>query len=51
METPLEEEVIDVDYRGDTKVILFNLTNCEYRVGVSARITQMICQEVSTPMV
>jgi len=38
--------VIDPDYRGNVKVILFNHSNVEYRVNIGDRIAQLILEQV-----
>lgn len=39
--------VIDADYRGPVKVLLFNLSETEFKVEVGDRIAQLIIERVS----
>lgn len=39
--------VIDADYRGPVKVLLFNLSGTEFIVGTGDRIAQLIVERVS----
>jgi dUTP pyrophosphatase len=41
--------VIDRDYRGEIKVLLFNLSNETFRVNPGDRIAQLICEHYETP--
>lgn len=41
--------VIDSDYTGEMRVILFNHTDTDYSVQVSDRIAQLIFERISTP--
>ncbi len=42
--------VVDADYRGEVKVLLYNLdTNKEFEVNVGDRIAQMIIEHCDTP--
>ena len=43
--------VIDADYRGEVKVLLFNLGEEEYTVKKGDRIAQLIIERISTPEV
>jgi dUTP pyrophosphatase len=38
--------VIDPDYRGNVKVILFNHSNVEFKVNIGDRIAQLILEQV-----
>jgi dUTP pyrophosphatase len=41
--------VIDPDYRGEVKVILYNFSAVTFKVGKGMRIAQMILERVATP--
>ena len=43
--------VIDVDYRGEVKVLLFNHAQTEFHVKCGDRIAQLIFEKISTPEV
>lgn len=43
--------VIDRDYRGHIKVLLFNFGKQDYRVNIGDRIAQLICEKIVTPPV
>ena len=43
--------VIDPDYRGELKVILYNSSREPYRVEVGQRVAQMICERYTLPAV
>lgn len=38
--------VIDADYRGPVKVLLFNLSDNDFKVGVGERVAQLIVERV-----
>lgn len=40
--------VIDADYRGPVKVLLFNLSEAEFGVGIGDRVAQLIVERVSS---
>ena len=40
--------VIDADYRGPVKVLLFNLGGEAFEVGVGERVAQLVLERVST---
>ena len=41
--------VIDADYRGEVKVVLFNHSRHKFRVDVGSRIAQLILEVIRTP--
>jgi dUTP pyrophosphatase len=41
--------VIDSDYRGEIKVLLFNLSNEKFTIRTGDRIAQLICEHYETP--
>lgn len=41
--------VIDADYRGEVKVILFNLSDTDFAVKEGDRIAQLIIERIYTP--
>ncbi|KAF2859062.1 dUTP diphosphatase [Piedraia hortae CBS 480.64] len=43
--------VIDADYRGPVKVLLFNLSEEDFRVEVGDRVAQLILEKIETPEV
>jgi len=43
--------VIDPDYRGEVKVLLFNLGNCDFKAEAGTRIAQLIIERCETPPV
>jgi len=43
--------VIDSDYRGEVKVLLFNHSDVEFRVDEGDRVAQLILQRIATPEV
>jgi dUTP pyrophosphatase len=42
--------VIDEDYRGEIKVLLFNFGENDFHVKVGARIAQLICECITRPV-
>ena len=45
----VEGGVVDADYRGPLKVILYNHGETEYVIRGGARIAQLICQKIIYP--
>ncbi|KAM0692560.1 hypothetical protein Q7P36_007114 [Cladosporium allicinum] len=43
--------VIDADYRGPVKVLLFNLGDSDFKVEVGERVAQLIVERIYTPEV
>jgi dUTP pyrophosphatase len=43
--------VIDADYRGEVKVLLFNHGEVQFHVNVGDRIAQLICEKYEAPEV
>jgi dUTP pyrophosphatase len=43
--------VVDSDYRGEIKVILYNTSNKEYHVNIGDKIAQLICEQIFFPTV
>ena len=43
--------VIDADYRGEVKVLLFNHGDMQFNVNVGDRIAQLICEKYEAPEV
>ncbi|USW54222.1 Putative deoxyuridine triphosphate nucleotidohydrolase, dUTPase, dUTPase-like superfamily [Septoria linicola] len=43
--------VIDADYRGQVKVLLFNLSDVDFKVSVGERVAQLIIERIFTPEV
>ncbi|KAM0709175.1 hypothetical protein Q7P35_003211 [Cladosporium inversicolor] len=43
--------VIDADYRGPVKVLLFNLSEVDFKVEVGERVAQLIVERIYTPEV
>lgn len=43
--------VIDADYRGPVKVLLFNLSDVDFKIAVGERIAQLIIERILTPEV
>lgn len=41
--------VVDEDYRGDIRVILFNHSDVEFKVAKGDRIAQLICERIFYP--
>ena len=41
--------VIDADYRGPVKVLLFNLSDNDFKVDVGERVAQLIIERIYTP--
>jgi dUTP pyrophosphatase len=41
--------VIDSDYRGEVKVLLYNHSNADFQVKKGERISQLILQKITTP--
>merc|ERR1711939_761862 len=41
--------VIDADYRGEVRVLLFNLSDSDYKVTEGDRIAQLILERIVTP--
>ncbi|KAI0980200.1 hypothetical protein GJ496_008512 [Pomphorhynchus laevis] len=41
--------VIDSDYRGQIKILLFNHGDTDYIVDVGSRIAQLICEKIAIP--
>ena len=42
--------VIDEDYRGELKVLLFNFSDTEFKIKVGDRIAQLICERYTHPL-
>lgn len=42
--------VIDADYRGPVKVLLFNLSETDFEIQVGDRIAQLIVERVSSSL-
>lgn len=43
--------VIDADYRGHVKVVLFNHSETNFEIKVGDRIAQLVLEQISTPEV
>jgi dUTP pyrophosphatase len=43
--------VVDSDYRGEIKVILFNTSHEDYQVNVGDKIAQLICERIYFPTI
>ena len=43
--------VIDADYRGEIKVLLFNHSNDEFHIKIGDRIAQLIIEKIALPNV
>ena len=43
--------VIDADYRGPVKVLLFNLCGDDFKVEAGDRIAQLIVERVRSPLI
>lgn len=43
--------VIDADYRGEVKVLLFNFSDVDYEVKVGERVAQLVLERIVTPEV
>jgi len=43
--------VIDYDYRGEVKVVLFNLGDADFSVKAGDRIAQLVLERIVTPEV
>ena len=43
--------MIDADYRGPVKVLLFNLSAVGFEVGVGERVAQLVVERIVTPEV
>jgi dUTP pyrophosphatase len=41
--------VIDADYRGEVKVILFNFSEVDFAIKIGDRIAQLIIERIYTP--
>ncbi|XP_033331988.1 deoxyuridine 5'-triphosphate nucleotidohydrolase [Megalopta genalis] len=41
--------VIDVDYRGNVGVVLFNLSNEDFKISPGDRVAQLICEKITYP--
>lgn len=39
--------VIDSDYRGELKILLFNLSDVDFTAGVGERVAQLVLERVS----
>ena len=42
--------VIDPDYFGEIKVVLFNLSDSDYFVEIGHRVAQIICEKYCSPI-
>ncbi|KAE9551525.1 hypothetical protein FO519_005272 [Halicephalobus sp. NKZ332] len=42
--------VVDEDYRGEVKVLLFNFGSADFEVKEGDRIAQLVCQEISSSL-
>lgn len=43
--------MIDADYRGEVKVLLFNHAEVEFKVEVGDRVAQLVLERIYTPEV
>lgn len=43
--------VIDEDYRGVIKVVLFNHSKCPFEIKAGDRIAQLICERIFYPII
>ena len=43
--------VIDADYRGELKILLYNLSEVPFEIKKGDRIAQLICERISYPQV
>lgn len=43
--------VIDADYRGQVKILLFNLSDTDFNVSEGDRIAQLVLERIYTPEV
>lgn len=43
--------MIDADYRGEVKVILFNFSDNDFEIKVGDRIAQLVIERIFTPEV
>ena len=43
--------MIDADYRGEVKIILFNLSDIDFEIKAGDRIAQLILERIYTPEV
>jgi dUTP pyrophosphatase len=43
--------VVDSDYRGEIKVLLFNHSDTQFQVNIGDRIAQLICEKYEAPEV
>ena len=41
--------VVDENYRGRIKILMFNLSNCNYYVKTGDRVAQLICEKLEHP--
>ncbi|RKF71959.1 Deoxyuridine 5'-triphosphate nucleotidohydrolase [Golovinomyces cichoracearum] len=41
--------VIDADYRGEVKILLFNHGDCDFKVTEGDRVAQLVIEKISTP--
>ena len=41
--------MIDADYRGPVKVLLFNFSDTDFKVAVGERVAQLIIERIYTP--
>ncbi|KAF7992928.1 hypothetical protein HCN44_005709 [Aphidius gifuensis] len=41
--------VIDADYRGDLRVMLFNHSDVDFKVSPGDRVAQLICEKIAYP--
>ena len=42
--------VIDSDYRGEIKVVLFNHSDVDFEIKKGDRIAQLICEKIKNPV-
>ncbi|KAH7725055.1 DeoxyUTP pyrophosphatase [Aphelenchoides avenae] len=42
--------VVDADYRGELKVLLFNFGSEHFEIGIGDRVAQLICEKIAHPV-
>ena len=43
--------VIDVDYRGEVGVVLFNFDDSDFQINMGDKVAQLIFEKIKTPAI
>ena len=43
-------EVVDVDYRGELGIVLFNFSDTDFQINMGDKVAQLIFEKIKTPV-